>query len=102
MPRKHEALIWDLVLLGRSYAVEVLRRTDGRWRTRVSFTPTAAEPVCGTDRGVVGIALNLTGRRGAGKGRVRGTGPLLATGAGRAIALRSGWESLSPGVQGAA
>ena len=32
VPGKREALIWDLVLSGRRYAVEVLRAADGRWR----------------------------------------------------------------------
>jgi IS605 OrfB family transposase len=61
VPRKHEALIWDLVLSGRPYAVEVLRAADGRWRAHVSFTPVAAEPVGAMDRGVVGIDLNPHG-----------------------------------------
>ena len=38
-------------------------------------------------------ADGLTGRQGPGKGRSGGTGPILATDAGRANALRSGWES---------
>jgi IS605 OrfB family transposase len=69
VPRKHEALIWDLVLSGRPYAVEVLRAADGRWRAHVSFTPVAAEPVGGTDRGVVGIDLNPHGVAVANVGR---------------------------------
>jgi len=69
VPRKHEALIWDLVLSGRPYAVEVLRATDGRWRAPGSFTPAAAAPVCGTDWGVVGIDLNPHGVAVANVGR---------------------------------
>jgi IS605 OrfB family transposase len=69
VPRKHEALIWDLVLSGRPYAVEVLRAADGRWRAHVSFTPAAAEPVCGMGRGVVGIDLNPHGVAVANVGR---------------------------------
>ena len=69
VPRKHEALIWDLVLSGRPYVVEVLRAADGRWRAHVSFTPAAAEPVCGMGRGVVGIDLNPHGVALANVGR---------------------------------
>jgi len=69
VPRKHEALIWDLVLSGRPYAVEVLRAADGRWRAHVSFTPAAAEPVCGMGRGVLGIDLNPHGVAMANVGR---------------------------------
>jgi hypothetical protein len=61
VPRKHEALIWELVLSGRPYTVEALRAADGRWRAHVSFTPAAVEPVCGKDRGVVGPDLNPHG-----------------------------------------
>jgi IS605 OrfB family transposase len=49
--------------------VEVLRAADGRWRAHVSFTPVAAEPVGGTDRGVVGIDLNPHGVAVANVGR---------------------------------
>ena len=69
VPRKHEALIWDLVLSGRPYTVEVLQAADGRWRAHVSFTPTAPKPVCGMDRGVVGIDLNPHGVAVANVGR---------------------------------
>ena len=59
VPRKHESLIWDLVLSGRPYTVELPRSAEGRWRAYVGFAPEAPETVCG--RGVVGIDLNPHG-----------------------------------------
>jgi len=58
VPRKYEALLWDLVLSGRPYTVELLRGAPGRWRAHVSFTPTATEPACGLERGTVGLDMN--------------------------------------------
>ena len=61
VPRKHEALLWDLLLSGRPYTVEALRAADGRWRVHVGFTPQAPGSVVSTDRGVVGLDLNPHG-----------------------------------------
>ena len=69
VPRKYEGLIRDQGLSGRPYTVEVLRAADGRWRAHVSFTPPAPGPVCGKDRGVVGIDLNPHGVAVANVGR---------------------------------
>ena len=69
VPRKHEALLWDLVLSGRPYTVEALRAADGRWRVHVSFTPAAVEPVCDMNPGVVGLDLNPHGVAVANVGR---------------------------------
>jgi len=69
VPRKYEALLWDLVLSGRPYAVQLVRSAAGRWRAHVSFTPAAIEPVCGLDLGTVGLDLNPHGVAIANVGR---------------------------------
>ena len=69
MPRKYEALLWDLVLSGRPYTVELLRCATGRWRAHVSFMPAAPEAAVDIGRGVVGLGLNPHGVAMANVGR---------------------------------
>ncbi len=69
VPRKHEALLWDLVLSGRPYTVELLRCATGRWRAHVSFMPVPPEAAVDVGRGVVGLDLNPHGVAVANVGR---------------------------------
>ena len=69
VPRRYEALHWDLVLSGRPYTVERLRCATGRWRAHVSFTPSAPDAACVLGRGVVCVDLNPHGVAVANVGR---------------------------------
>jgi len=61
LPEKHRLKVWELLLLGTPYTVELIRGRDGRYRVHISFAITAPEPVTSPSRGYLGMDTNPDG-----------------------------------------
>ncbi|NHM27976.1 IS200/IS605 family element transposase accessory protein TnpB [Desulfofundulus sp. TPOSR] len=61
LPEKHRLKVWELLLSGAPYTVELIRGRDGRYRVHISFAITAPEPVTNPNRGYLGMDTNPDG-----------------------------------------
>ncbi|WP_243137197.1 hypothetical protein [Desulfofundulus thermobenzoicus] len=61
LPEKHRLKVWELLLFGAPYNVELIRGRDGRYRVHITFTITAPEPVTSSNRGYLGMDTNPDG-----------------------------------------
>ncbi|SHI59543.1 IS200/IS605 family accessory protein TnpB-related protein [Desulfofundulus thermosubterraneus] len=61
LPEKHRLKVWELLLSGAPYTVELIRGGDGRYRVHISFAITAPEPVTNPSRGYLGMDTNPDG-----------------------------------------
>ncbi|MGB9825335.1 MAG: IS200/IS605 family accessory protein TnpB-related protein, partial [Desulfofundulus sp.] len=61
LPEKHRLKVWELLLSGAPYNVELIRGRDGRYRVHITFTITAPEPVTSSNRGYLGMDTNPDG-----------------------------------------
>ena len=58
IPHKYQVKIWDLLLSGKAYTIELIRK-DGRYRAHITFEPEKVEII--PDTGYLGIDTNPDG-----------------------------------------
>ncbi|SHF67283.1 transposase, IS605 OrfB family, central region, partial [Desulfofundulus australicus DSM 11792] len=61
LPEKHRLKVWESLLSGAPYNVELIKGRDGRYRVHITFTVTAPEPVTSPNRGYLGMDTNPDG-----------------------------------------
>ncbi|QGP91924.1 hypothetical protein MGLY_12730 [Neomoorella glycerini] len=61
LPEKHRLKVWELLLTGVPYTVELIKGRDGRYRVHIAFTMTAPELVTDPNLGYVGLDTNPDG-----------------------------------------
>ncbi|RKO65809.1 IS200/IS605 family accessory protein TnpB-related protein [Desulfofundulus salinus] len=61
LPEKHRLKVWELLLSGTPYNIELIRSRDGRYRVHITFTIAAPEPVTNPNRGYLGMDTNPDG-----------------------------------------
>ena len=61
VPMKYRRLLWDHLLSGRPYSVELIRGKDGRYRAHISFALQISEVQPDLSRGVLGFDTNPNG-----------------------------------------
>jgi IS605 OrfB family transposase len=61
LPEKHRLRVWDLLLSGAPYTVEVIRGADGRYRAHITFTVEAPSVMTNPNRGYLGVDTNPDG-----------------------------------------
>ena len=55
IPEKHRLRVWELLLSGAEYTVELVKGADGRYRTHISFTVEAPSTITNPNRGFLGV-----------------------------------------------
>ena len=61
IPGKHRLRVWELLLSGAEYTVELMKGADGRYRAHISFTVEAPALVTNPNRGFLGVDTNPDG-----------------------------------------
>ncbi|RKO67424.1 IS200/IS605 family element transposase accessory protein TnpB [Desulfofundulus salinus] len=61
LPEKHRLKVWELLLSGAPYTVELIRGRDGRYRAHITFVVTAPVLVTNPNRGYLGMDTNSDG-----------------------------------------
>jgi len=61
LPEKHRLKVWELLLTGAPYTVELIRDKGGRCRVHITFTITKPEVVTNPNWGYLGIDINPDG-----------------------------------------
>jgi len=61
LPGKHRLKVWELLLTGAPYTVELIRDNDGRYRAHITFTITVPEILTSPNRGYLGMDTNPDG-----------------------------------------
>ena len=61
LPEKHRLKVWESLLSGAPYNVELIGGRDGRYRVHITFTVTVPEPVTSPNRGYLGMDTNPDG-----------------------------------------
>ncbi|BCV22235.1 hypothetical protein hamaS1_23040 [Moorella sp. Hama-1] len=61
LPEKHRLKMWELLLSGAPYTVELIRDNDGRYRAHITFTIAAPATVTNPNRGYLGMDTNPDG-----------------------------------------
>ena len=58
IPAKHRMRVWELLLSGAEYTVELIKGGDGRYRAHISFTVEPPSMATNPDRGFLGLDTN--------------------------------------------
>ena len=61
LPEKHRLKIWELLLSGAPYSVELIKGQDGRYRAYITFSIKKPEFVTDPNRGYLGMDTNPDG-----------------------------------------
>jgi IS605 OrfB family transposase len=61
LPEKHRQKVWELLLSGAPYAVELIRDKNGRYHAHITFTVTQPQTVTNPNRGYLGVDTNPDG-----------------------------------------
>jgi len=61
LPEKHRLKVWELLLSGAPYTVELIKGRDGRYRAHFTFTVAAPDLVTNSNRGYLGMDTNPDG-----------------------------------------
>jgi len=61
LPEKHRLKVWELLLTGVPYTVELIKGRDGRYRVHVAFTMMAPALVTAPNLGYLGLDTNPDG-----------------------------------------
>jgi len=61
LPPKHRLKVWELLLTGAPYTVELIKGRDNRYRVHIMFTAAGPELTTNPDRGYLGMDTNPDG-----------------------------------------
>jgi IS605 OrfB family transposase len=61
LPEKHRLKVWELLLSGAPYTVELIKGRDSRYRVHITFAVTAPDLVTDPNRGYLGMDTNPDG-----------------------------------------
>ncbi|MGB9804814.1 MAG: IS200/IS605 family accessory protein TnpB-related protein, partial [Desulfofundulus sp.] len=61
LPEKHRLKVWELLLSGAPYTVELIKGGDSRYRVHITFAVTAPDLVTNPNRGYLGMDTNPDG-----------------------------------------
>ncbi len=61
LPQKHRLKVWELLLAGESYTVELIKGKDNRYRAHITFDTEKPARVSDPARGYLGIDINPDG-----------------------------------------
>ena len=61
LPEKHRLKVWELLLSGAPYTVELIKGKDSRYRAHIAFTVQVPELVTNPNRGCLGMDTNPDG-----------------------------------------